>query len=75
MKHFFLTLAILSVLLFCGCESADPQQEAPNQKEDPALLKAKEEWKKFVREHEEEERRRHDLNTLQNDKDRVFPWR
>lgn len=75
MKHFFLTFAILSVLLFCGCESADPQQEAPKQREDPALVKAREEWKKFVREHEEEERRRHDLNTLQNDKDRVFPWR
>ena len=75
MKHFFVTFAILSVLLFCGCESADPQQEAPKQREDPALVKAREESKKFVREHEEEERRRHDLNTLQNDKDRVFPWR
>lgn len=75
MKLFFLIFAVLSVLLFCGCESADPQQTAPAQKEDPALAKAREEWKQFVKKHEEEERRRHDVNTLQNDRDRVFPWR
>ena len=75
MKHFFLIFAVLSVFLICGCESADPQQAAPKPKEDPALTKAREEWKKFVKEHEEKERRRHDLNTLQNDNDRVFPWR
>lgn len=75
MKHFFLIFTVLSVLLICGCESADPQQAAPEQKEDPAITKAKKEWKEFVKKHEEEERRRHDVTTLQNDKDRVFPWR
>ena len=75
MKHFFLISAVLSVLLICGCESSKPQQAAPQQKEDPAIVKAREEWKNFVRKHEEKERNRHDLNSLQNDRDPVFPWR
>ena len=75
MKHFLLFFSILTALIFCGCASAEKQNTQQKQEEDPAIAKAREEWKKFVEQKKEEERNRHDLYSLQNDKDRVFPWR
>jgi len=75
MKHFLLFSFILTALMFCGCASSEKPPAQPQQEEDPVIAKAKEEWKNFVAKKQEEERNRHDLNTLQNDRDRVFPWR
>lgn len=76
MRHILLVFSILTALLICGCASTESKKE-PQQREDedPALAKARAEWKKFVEKKKEEERDRHDLYSLQNDKDRVFPWR
>jgi len=75
MKHFLLiSFLFAAALLFCGCASSEPQAEAPEQK-DPVMEKAKEDWKKFIAAQKEEDRNRHDLNTLNNDRERVFPWR
>ena len=75
MRHILLVFTILTALLICGCASSEKQEEPRQQDEDPALAKARAEWKKFVEKKQEEERNRHDLYSLQNDKDRVFPWR
>ena len=76
MRHILLVFSILAALLICGCASSSEKQEGPRrQDEDPAIAKAREEWKKFTAKQQEEERNRHDLYSLQNDKDRVFPWR
>jgi len=70
-------LAAASAVLFAACASTEPEKKKEPElpKEDPVIAKAKAEWREFVQKKEREERDRHDLNTLQNDKMKVFPWR
>ncbi len=80
-KRIFLASGLLlcAALFLCSCSSTkDGKKEEvakPPQEENPALRKAREEWKKFVAEREAEERRRHDMTSMQNDNMKVFPWR
>ena len=72
-------LLLCAALFLCSCSSTkDGKKEEvakPAEEENPAVRKARAEWKKFVEEREAEERRRHDMTSMQNDNMKVFPWR